>query len=147
MKQSVTTEFIEPMMARLVERLPTGKWLYELKFDGYRALAFKAGKEVRLISRNRTSFNADYPKLVEALKLLSAKNVVIDGEITALDQNGRASFQLLQSYKKTEQSALVYYAFDLLFLEDTDLRSRPLSERRKLLAKVLKKAPDNIRFS
>ena len=73
--------------------------------------------------------------------------MVIDGEITALDQNGRASFQLLQSYKKTEQSALVYYAFDLLFLEDTDLRSRPLSERRKLLAKVLKKAPDNIRFS
>jgi hypothetical protein len=73
MKKSVTTEFIEPMMARLVERLPTGKWLYELKFDGYRALAFKAGKEVRLISRNRTSFNADYPKLVEALKLLSAK--------------------------------------------------------------------------
>jgi bifunctional non-homologous end joining protein LigD len=147
MKQDVTPSFIEPMMARLVERLPTGKWLYELKFDGYRALAFKAGKEVRLISRNRTSFNADYPKLVEALKLLSAKNVVIDGEIAALDQNGRASFQLLQSYKKTEQSPLLYYAFDLLFLEDTDLRSRPLSERRKLLAKVLKKAPDNIRFS
>jgi ATP dependent DNA ligase domain len=73
--------------------------------------------------------------------------VVIDGEITALDQNGRASFQLLQSYKKTEQSALVYYAFDLLFLEDTDLRSRPLTERRKALAKLLKKAPDNIRFS
>jgi bifunctional non-homologous end joining protein LigD len=103
MKKSVTTEFIEPMMARLVERLPTGKWLYELKFDGYRALAFKAGKEVRLISRNRTSFNADYPKLVEALKLLSAKNVVIDGEIAALDQDGRSSFQLLQGYGRGKQ--------------------------------------------
>ena len=73
--------------------------------------------------------------------------MVIDGEITALDQNGKSSFQLLQSYKIANESPLVYYAFDLLFLEGTDLRSLPLIERRKLLAKLLKKAPDNIRFS
>jgi len=71
----------------------------------------------------------------------------IDGEIAALDQNGKSSFQLLQSYGKTKQTPLVYYAFDLLFLDGTDLRSRPLTERRKLLANLLKKAPDNIRFS
>jgi bifunctional non-homologous end joining protein LigD len=79
--------------------------------------------------------------------LLTAKAATIDGEIAALDQNGKSSFQLLQSYGKTKQTPLVYYAFDLLFLDGTDLRSRPLTERRKLLANLLKKAPDNIRFS
>jgi bifunctional non-homologous end joining protein LigD len=88
---------------------------------------------VRFVSRNRTVFNNDYPELVDALKLLTAKSAIVDGEITALDQNGKSSFQLLQSYGKTKQTPLVYYAFDLLFLDGTDLRSRPLGERRKLL--------------
>jgi len=93
MKQGAALSFIEPMMARLVEKLPTGKWIYELKFDGYRALAFKTGQEVRLVSRNRVGFK--YPQLANALKSLSAQNVIIDGEIAALDQDGRTSFQLL----------------------------------------------------
>jgi bifunctional non-homologous end joining protein LigD len=149
MKQGAPTNFsfIEPMKALRVRELPAGNWLYELKFDGYRALALKAGNEVRLLSRNRTNFNNDYPQLIEALGLLRAKNVVIDGEIAVLDQNGKSSFGLLQSYKTANESPLVYYAFDLLFLEGTDLRSRPLIERRKLLAKLLKNAPDGIRFS
>jgi len=139
--------FIEPMKALSVEKLPEGNWLYELKFDGYRALAFKAGKEVRLISRNRTNFDNDYPVLIDALKSLGAKQATIDGEIAALDDQGRSSFQLLQSYGKAKQTPLVYYAFDLLSLDGMDLRDRPLTERRKLLAKLLKKAPPNIRFS
>jgi len=139
--------FFEPMMALPVRDLPTGDWLYEMKFDGYRALAFQSGKDVRLISRNQTDFGNDYPELIDSLKLLTAKNFVIDGEIAALDPHGRSSFQLLQSYGKNKRTPLVYYAFDLLTLENTDLRSRPLVERRKLLAKVLKKAPENIRFS
>ena len=85
--------FIEPMAALRVPDLPVGDWLYELKFDGYRALAFKAGKEVRLISRNRTNFDNDYPQLIDALKSLAAKSATIDGEIAALDEQGRASFQ------------------------------------------------------
>jgi bifunctional non-homologous end joining protein LigD len=88
--------FTEPMKALRVPELPVGDWLYELKFDGYRALAFKAGKEVRLISRNRTNFDHDYPQLIDALKSLTAKQVTIDGEIAALDEQGRSSFQLLQ---------------------------------------------------
>ena len=102
---------------------------------------------VRLVSRNRTNFRDDYPQLIDILKLLTAKEVIIDGEIAALDPNGKTSFQLLQSYGVRKNIPLVYYAFDLLLLEKTDLRSRPLIERRKLLAKALKKAPDNIRFS
>ena len=119
--------------------LPTGNWIYEIKFDGYRALAFKADKEVRLISRNRNSFNDDYPVLIDSLKSLKTKSFTIDGEITALDDNGRSSFQLLQGYGKAKHTPLVYYAFDLLSLDGADLCSRPLAQRRKLLAKLLKK--------
>ena len=90
--------FIEPMNALRVRDLPAGDWIYEMKFDGYRALAFKAGKEVRLISRNQINFSDNYPQLIDALKLLTPKNVIIDGEIAALDPNGKTSFQLLQSY-------------------------------------------------
>ena len=149
MKQAAvaTFDFIEPMKALPVTDLPVGDWLYELKFDGYRALAFKAGKEARLISRNRTNFDNDYPQLIEALKSLTAKQATIDGEIAALDEQGRASFQLLQSYGKAKKTPLVYYAFDLLFLDGADLRSRRLVERRKRLATLLKRAPPNLRFS
>jgi bifunctional non-homologous end joining protein LigD len=149
MKQNAasTLSFIQPMLALAVRNLPSGNWLYEVKFDGYRALAIKADKEVRLISRNRKSFNDDYPVLVDSLKSLKSKSFAIDGEITALDENGKSSFQLLQGYGKAKHTPLVYYAFDLLSLDNTDLRSRPLTERRKLLAKLLKRAPENIKFS
>jgi bifunctional non-homologous end joining protein LigD len=80
------------MKALRVRELPAGDWLYEMKFDGYRALAFKTGAEVRLLSRNRTLFNDNYPVLVEALKSLRAKNFIFDGEIAALDQNGKSVF-------------------------------------------------------
>src|SRR4029077_15309918 len=134
------------MKALPVEKLPEGDWLYEIKHDGYRALAFKDGKNVRLVSRNNKEFN--YPQLLDALKALPAKHVVLDGEIAALDEKGRSSFQLLQVYKSSEQRVpLIYYVFDLLFLDGKDLRKEPLSARRKLLGGVLKKAPPSIRIS
>jgi bifunctional non-homologous end joining protein LigD len=85
--------------------------------------------------------------LIDSLKSLKTKSFAIDGEITALDENGRPSFQLLQGYGKAKHTPLVSYAFDLLSLDSTDLRSRPLIERRKLLAMLLKRAPENIKFS
>jgi len=81
-----------------------------MKFDGYRALAFKSGKNVRLISRNQTDFGNDYPQRIDSLKRLIAKSSIIDGEIAALDQHGRSSFQLLQNYGKSKRTFLVYYA-------------------------------------
>jgi len=80
-----------------VEKLPEGEWLYEIKHDGYRALAFKDGKDVRLVSRNKKAF--DYPQLLDALKKLPAERVTLDGEIAALDEKGGSSFQLLQLFK------------------------------------------------
>jgi bifunctional non-homologous end joining protein LigD len=137
--------FIEPMKALPVEKLPDGDWLFEIKHDGYRALAFKDGKEVRLVSRNKKAF--DYPQLVDALRKLPADRVILDGEIAALDNKGRSSFQLLQLFKKSGDVPLVYYVFDLLSLEGKDLRNQPLTARRKALANVLKGTPDNIRLS
>ena len=130
MKQGVPAgsdfSLIEPMKALSVQDLPVGRWLYEVKFDGYRALAFKNGKETRLVSRNQKAFN--YPELLDALKLLPAEHFVIDGEIAALDPKGRSSFQLLQAYEIGKQRPpLVYYAFDLLFLEGADCASNLLS--------------------
>jgi bifunctional non-homologous end joining protein LigD len=144
---SKSFSFIDPMKALMVQALPAGRWLYEVKFDGYRALAFKNGKETQLVSRNQKDFTK-FPRLNDALKLLSAEQAVIDGEITALDPKGKSSFQLLQAYEIGEQRPpLVYYAFDLLFLGGADLRKQPLTERRRQLEKLLKKAPEDIRFS
>jgi ATP-dependent DNA ligase len=83
--------FIEPMKALPVRDLPVGEWLYEMKFDGYRVLAFKSGKDVRLVSRNQTDFGNDYPRLIDSLKLLTAENVVIDGESIRIVRNRGAS--------------------------------------------------------
>ena len=80
--------FIEPMQALSVEKLPEGDWLYEVKLDGYRALAFKDGKDVRLISRNNKPLN--YPQLLDSLRLLAVEQVILDGEIVALDEKGRS---------------------------------------------------------
>ena len=100
---------------------------------------------MRLISRNNKPFN--YPQLLDFLNLLAVEQVVLDGEIVALDDEGRSSFQLLQDFKSSEGIPLVYYAFDLLFLEGKDLRKEPLSAGRKLLAQLLKNPPENIRIS
>src|SRR5262245_30803961 len=131
-----TPSFIEPMKAFPIEKLPEGAWLYEIKFDGYRALAFKDGKDVRLVSRNKKAF--DDPQLVDSLKSMPADRVILDGEIAALDEKGRSSFQLLQLFKSSGDVPLVYYVFDLLFLDGKDLRSRSLTTRRQALANVLK---------
>jgi bifunctional non-homologous end joining protein LigD len=144
----VPEQILEPMKALLIRELPDGDgWIYESKFDGYRALAFKTGQKLQLVSRNQNSFNESYPGLVAALKTLLADNAVIDGEIAALDESGRSSFQLLQNYGSDPKPPLVYYAFDLLSLEGIDFRSRPLIERRRRLAALLKKAPAGVRFS
>jgi bifunctional non-homologous end joining protein LigD len=136
------------MKALLVRELPQGNsGIYESKFGGYRALAFKTGQKVRLVSRNQKSFNESYPQLVTALKSLPAENAIIDGEIAALDESGRSSFQLLQNYGSDQKSPIVYYVFDMLSLGGEDLRSTPLVKRRRHLAALLKKAPAGVRFS
>src|SRR5437762_6133801 len=108
--------FIEPMKARLVDNPPThGDWLYELKFDGIRAIAVKNKSKISLISRNGNRLDARFPAIAEAVKNLPVRDCVIDGEVVALDEEGRSSFQLLQALEMEGRKApLRFYVFDLL---------------------------------
>jgi bifunctional non-homologous end joining protein LigD len=136
------------MKARLVEKPPAGDWLYEIKHDGFRALALKSDKQVELYSRNQKSFNQKFPEVAKAVAKLKVKEAIIDGEIVAVHETGKSSFQLLQAYDLGEVAPPIYfYVFDLLQLNGKDLRQLPVTERKAQLQKILKGAPDCIRFS
>lgn len=125
------------MAAQLVERLPEGpEWLYELKFDGYRALLVKTGRAVQLRSRNDKDLAGMYPGICAAGRALQADRAILDGEVVALDPAGRPSFQALQHRSAHPGHTILFYAFDLLQLDGRDLTGRPLDERRALLPGV-----------
>jgi DNA ligase D-like protein (predicted ligase) len=133
------------MLLLRTERLPEGpNWLYELKLDGYRAMALKSGGRVQLRSRNDNDFNTRYPSLVKALGSMPDETV-IDGEIVALDQEGRPSFNALQN---RGPKPLHFFIFDLLILRGQDVMAEPLVKRRALIEKhVLPTLADPIRYS
>jgi DNA ligase D-like protein (predicted ligase) len=134
------------MLLLRAERLPEGPdWLYELKLDGYRAMAIKSGGKVQLRSRNDKDFNGQYPGLVEALGSMPDDSV-LDGELVALDQEGKPSFATLQNHGPG--SSLHFFIFDLLILRARDVMAEPLLKRRTLIAKhVLPMLADPIRYS
>ena len=141
-------KFVEPMMAKPVAQAPPGDWLWELKLDGYRAIALKGGDEVRLLSRNEKDLGKKFPIVVDAVAEIDCRDAILDGEVVALEEDGRPSFQLLQAYEKGEQRPpLFYYVFDLLQLDGVDLRSRPVTERKEMLKELLADAPETIRYS
>jgi ATP-dependent DNA ligase len=117
--------FIEPMLLLRKESLPEGpNWLYEIKLDGYRALGTKSAAKVQLRSRNDNDFTRRYSDISSALRSLPDETVV-DGEVVALDEEGRPSFNLLQNHE-TATAQLVYYVFDVLVLAGRDLMREPL---------------------
>jgi bifunctional non-homologous end joining protein LigD len=122
------------------------QWLYEVKFDGFRVLAIKNAREVELWSRNQKPLNERFPAVVSAISKLPIKSCMLDGEVCALDDQGRSSFQLLQNQGETNHP-VVYYAFDVLFEGAKDLRGLPLTERKDHLSEILLKAVDPIRPS
>jgi bifunctional non-homologous end joining protein LigD len=126
------------MAARLVDRLPEGDdWIYELKFDGYRALLLKNGERVQIRSRNDKDLTQIYGSLARAAAQLRAKQAIVDGEIVAVDATGRPSFQALQHRSAHPGYTIAFYAFDLLHLDGMDLTKTPLEARREKLAAVL----------
>jgi len=133
-------EFIEPMECEPVSTLLEGsQWVYEIKLDGYRAIAVKFDDKVRLLSRRQKSFNQQYPYIVEALADLP-DGTVIDGEIVALDDSARPQFNLLQNYR-SEARRIRYFVFDLLCFENRDTTCLPLVDRRALLRTVKFQSP------
>ena len=139
--------FVEPMQCLAVATLPEGPdWEYEIKLDGYRALGIRSAGLVRLMSRNGNDFSARFPSVAHALSKLP-DDTIVDGEIVALDETGRPSFNVLQNYNSSAAS-LQFYLFDLLHLAGKNLRDRPLDQRRELLrAKVMPRLPEEVRFS
>jgi bifunctional non-homologous end joining protein LigD len=132
-------EFFEPMKAKLVDSRPmAGTWIYEIKFDGYRALALRGGAETRILSRNQKDLGIKFPTIAESIAKLGVQDAIIDGEIVALDEKGRSSFQLLQGFDMgTERPPIIFYAFDLLQLDGKDLKPLPIEERKAKLAEVI----------
>jgi DNA ligase D-like protein (predicted ligase) len=131
--------FLTPMAALSVEVLPQGpEWSYELKLDGYRALLIKDGASIKLRSRNDKDLLSMYPALATTARRLQAEQAVIDGEIVAVDEQGRPSFQALQHRGSHPRHSLVFYAFDLLFLDGEDTTALPLNVRKAKLERVAK---------
>lgn len=132
---------ISPMVASSATALPTGdEWSYEVKWDGYRALAIKDGRLVRLVSRNLKDLTGQYPAITNAIGKLKPKTAIFDGELVAVDQSGRPSFQALH-HRTSPDLHLVFYIFDLLHLDGHELTKRPLEERRAKLARIDLRVP------
>jgi bifunctional non-homologous end joining protein LigD len=155
-KLAMPTE-IYPMLATSVsEPFDGADWLFEIKWDGYRAVAFIENGKVRLVSRNQNELTARYPELKDLAKSVKAKAAILDGEVVALDQEGRPSFSLMQQRtgfrpgghrgRANEEVPVLYYAFDLLYLDGYDFRKLPLEERKKKLASILVTG-DSLRYS
>lgn len=140
-------KFVEPMKALMAPApAANGHWLYEVKFDGYRILAVKNGRQVELWSRNRNRLDERFPQIVKAVAKLPGTNLILDGEVCALDRRGKSAFQLLQNSAQST-SPIIYYVFDLLSEGTKDLRSRPLIERKKRLEVIMLSAADPLRPS
>jgi len=140
---------IRPMLATLVDKpFDNDEWLYEVKWDGYRAVVFLDGKSPRLVSRNQNDLTAAYPELHDIHNSIKATNAILDGEIVALDEEGRSSFSLMQQRtgvgeggrrirRTRDDIPVLYYVFDLLYLNGYDLTQVDLEDRKQLLASIV----------
>lgn len=131
--------FIKPMLASITKTpFDDTDWIYEIKWDGYRAIAELAKKEVRFYSRNGIDFSGRFPAIAAALKKLKY-DVVLDGEVVLLNEKNLPDFQKLQDYENHLNYPLIFYVFDMLTLEGKNMEELPLIDRKKILKKVLGK--------
>jgi len=131
---------LRPMLATLTDRpFDDPDWVFETKWDGFRAIAVAEPGHARLYSRNLIDMSKKYPSICQALAAIK-QEAVLDGELVALDAHGRSRFQLLQNAER-EPARLLYCVFDLLYLGGKDLRDRPLLERKAALMRILPKSP------
>lgn len=141
-RRGPTPEFVPVALATLVDALPSSSdWLFEVKFDGYRALAATSGDDVRIYTRNGNDWTNRYPAIVRALAGLDLDRALLDGEVVAVDSEGRSDFGLLQQALQQRRGGLVFFAFDLLSLAGKDLRNEPLVRRKEKLRALLADVP------
>ena len=134
--------FIEPCLATLHENAPSGdEWIHEIEYDGYRTQSHVIGGKPVLYNRDGLDCSQTFASIAQALQLLAAREAILDGEIVVLDERGAADLQELQrDIDAGRTDRLVYFVFDLLYLDGVDLRSVPLIERKRLLAHLLSAA-------
>jgi bifunctional non-homologous end joining protein LigD len=138
---------IKPMLSTLVdEPFSDENWLFEIKWDGYRAVAYMDDHDLNLLSRNNLSFLEKYGPVADALETLHIR-AVLDGEIVAVNEKGFGDFQLLQNWQTTRIGDLHYYVFDIVWLEGYDLTSLPLTERKRILQQIIPPGDDVIKYS
>ena len=139
----VLPDFVQPSLATLSDKAPdTDAWVHEIKFDGYRLQARLDGGKVKLLTRNGLDWTKKFSLVADAIAKLPAKTALIDGELVVEGDDGVSSFSLLQqALSEGEESRMVFYAFDILHLDGTDLRPLPLTTRKAALSKLLARAP------
>jgi len=146
-KRSPFPSYTTPMLATLVDKpFNESGWTYEIKWDGYRALALMNGKKTSLISRNNKSFSERFYPVFEAIKQWGL-HAVVDGEIVVINDKGVADFGSLQNWRSEADGSLFYYVFDILWLNGYDLTGLPLQERREILKANLPEEENIIRMS
>lgn len=133
--------FVKPMAASLVDKAFNREgWFFEVKWDGYRAIAHIKSNNVKLYSRNNISFKELFSSVMDSLRKLPGE-IILDGEIVALDKNGKSAFQLLQNYVRTGEGKLMYYVFDIVYYNGYDLTSLPLRSRKEILKTIVPPLP------
>jgi DNA ligase D-like protein (predicted ligase) len=140
--------WIKPELAALVKEAPKGTdWLHEMKLDGYRMHARLDAGRVQILTRRGNDWTQKYPSVAKDIATLSARDAYVDGELCGVGPDGRTAFNLIQNSMEHGDASLVYFLFDLLFLNGEDLTSLPLIERKAKLEKLLVGAPSSIRFN
>lgn len=140
-------DYIKPMLAKETDKPFSDKnWLYEMKWDGYRAIAEINGTEVCLYSRNGNTFNASYPLIVNELKELDIR-ATLDGEVVVMDEKGKSNFQMLQYYESDDEHPIEFRVFDVLSVNGQNTCDLPLIERKELLKQLLPKKNSIIKYS
>jgi DNA ligase D-like protein (predicted ligase) len=140
--------WIKPQLAKLVERAPDGPdWLHELKLDGYRMHARLDAGRAQILTRRGNDWTDKYPAIAKAIRGLPAQNAYLDGELCGVLPDGRTAFNLIQNATDTGEGSLVFFLFDLLFLNGENVTALPLVERKTRLASLLNGAPTSLRYS
>src|SRR5438067_12321611 len=140
--------WIKPQLAALVKQAPDGSdWLHEIKFDGYRMHARIAAGRVQITTRRGNIWTDKYPAIAEAIAALPAKNAYLDGELCGVLPDGRTAFNLIQNASDTGQGSLVFFLFDLLFVDGEDITALPLVDRKARLKTLLKDAPTALQYN
>jgi bifunctional non-homologous end joining protein LigD len=140
--------WIKPQLAKLVEKAPDGPdWLHEMKLDGYRMHARLDARRVQILTRRGNDWTDKYPAIGSTISGLPAENAYLDGELCGVLPDGRTAFNLIQNATDTGEGSLIFFAFDLLFLDGENLMALPLVERKARLASLLRGTPGSLQYN